>query len=579
MRQVLILLCLLCISSLMAQNLKESEVPQAVLQKASSEFPDQKVRSWSMSDGLYMGQTKIEGATAYLVFDAAGKYVRTSYPLSPKELPSKLLDYVEKNFRNAKIGSSDLVEDGSGQDYYAIELRKEGVAQGKLAALKFDPNGTLMQRVDFETQEPLPVQAEAPEYNAIRKMKEGKTPKGAIDKIAASAVPAPVTAAFNKKYKGASEVSWYQMAEDFGADFVLKELRHEAVYTATGTWIQTKEEMYPDAIYAPVQKYLDTEYSRHEVAYAEKVTRADRNNSYYVEVLVRERGVKDPPVTQLFFDNTGRVTRAIQPQVSDTEGGYVQDESTNPRFDKQMERDIEGLQQGTPKQKKLREQELPTGITSYIYGRYPNSVKIREAVIEEETEWGSAYRISISKEGLMQSAYNLYFDMQGNLLQDNAPEDLLSKKARVNETEEIVEEVADQPVVRATDVPEIVSKNQAKRYPRSEELEWLEGEKDRYIARFIFRDLKHTLTFDAAGVILETRTETSLDRVYRPILTHIDANYPDYKLQYAEQIVRKDRTNFHYIELYTKKRKVSPQTLYLYYDKMGKPLEEEPELR
>lgn len=531
-----------------------------------------------MASGNYIGQTRIEGATAYLVFDESGKYLRTTYSLSAKELPSRLLDYVERNFRNAKIANTELVEDASGQDYYAIELRKEGVGQGKLAELKFDMNGTLMQRVDFETQEPLPAQIEIPDQDAIRKMKEGKPVQGVIAKLNASEVPAAVISNFNKKFPRSENISWYKFGEDFAADFLFKEVRAEAHYKASGAWNLTKEEMLPGYIYAPVQRYIETEYSSFEVKYAEKITRADRNNSYYVEVFRKARGVKDPPVTQLFFDNTGRIMRAIQPQQDDdADAAEGDDQLARPRFDKQIEKDLEGLTEGTKRGKKLREQELPTGITSYIYGRYP-SVKIKEAVLDDDSQWGSVYRVIISKEGLAQRSYELYFDTQGKLLQDNAPEDLTPRRLREPEPQE--QEVAEvQPAIAAAEVPDVVVKNQARRFPRSEELEWIDAPKNRYVARFLFRELKQTLTFDAEGTILETRTEMAADRMYRPIMTYLDENYPDYRINYAEQIVRKDRTNFYYLELFTKKRKVSPQNLYLFFDKMGKPLDEEPELQ
>lgn len=585
MRPFLICLCLLGLSSLVAQNIKESEVPNAVIQQVTAEFPDQKIRSWTTSAGNYIGQTRIEGATAFLVFNESGKYLRTTYPLSSKELPTRLLDYVDKSFKGARIGNSELVEDESGLDYYGIELRKEGVGQGKLAELKFDMNGNLMQRVDFETQEPLPPAIVIPDQDAIRKMKEGKTVTGAISKLTSSQVPPAVVANFNKKFPRSEAASWYLLGEDYGVDFMFKETRNEAHYSASGAWILTKEEMLPDYIYAPVQRYLETEYPRYDIKYAEKITRADRINTFYVEVFQRVKGVSEPPVTQLFFDNTGRIERANTPQVDDDSAGTDDAQvTTNPRFDRQFEKDIDGLKEGTKRGKKLKEQELPTGITSYIYGRYP-SVKIKETVLDDDSQWGTVYRVLISKEGLMQTSYELYFDTFGKLLQDNAPEELVSKKVKQADTSDPIQEMDDEeeevetkPSVRATDIPDVVVKNQARRYPRSEELEWDEGPNNRYVAHFYFRELKHSLTMDAAGVILETRTEMAQDRMYRPIMTYLDENYPEYKITYAEQIVRKDRINYYYLELTAKKRKTSPQSQYFFFDKMGKPMDEEPEL-
>ena len=61
------------------------------------------------------------------------------------------------------------------------------------------------------------------------------------------------------------------------------------------------------------------------------------------------------------------------------------------------------------------------------------------------------------------------------------------------------------------------------------------------------------------------------------MLMFVDENYPKYKIQYAEKITGINRMLYYYLEIYTNKKGLPP-VQYFFFDKMGKPIDEEPEL-
>ncbi|MBE0641256.1 MAG: PepSY-like domain-containing protein, partial [Bacteroidales bacterium] len=347
-------------------------------------------------------------------------------------------------------------------------------------------------------------------------------------------------------------------------------------FKPNGDWVLTKEEMAPDRVYAPVARFLYEEYPGYKLEYAEKISKSDRDVNYYVEVSQRIKGMDPDPVTRLYFDKTGRVTEVEEPELPEevsTDIDYLHD----PRFDKKLEKELGQLEGAPEHNASIKESELPSGITTYIYDKYPD-IKIREAVLDEDPEWGSVYRVVISKEGLMQSSYDLFFDRKGKMLADNVPADLFQRKEKDKPAAEAQETYyEDRTTIASTNVPEVVTTGFSRRFPRAQEVEWSEDDKGYFTAKFIDRDLLNQTTYDKTGKLLRTKTEMTLDRVYRPALLYIEENYPKYKIDYAEKIVRTDRMLYYYVELYTNKKGLAPNQ-YLFFDKMGKPLDEEPEL-
>ena len=579
MKQLFFLFALLITLPLFSQKVSSGDVPPAVVESLEKAFDGLKVRGWDLVDDEYQARVRLDGANAYLCFSPDGRFLRTAFPIDPRELPSSLLNYVNERFTSVSFYRSELIEMEDGEEFYFIELRREGLAQGKLSELKFDPMGELLHREDFQVVEEVasvePKEKKSREPKARKEKAEEDEP--AVEPgYPESLVPEKVKTSFARRFRGAEELEWDTTGENYYASFFMGDLFREVHFSKDGEWLMSKEEMDPDRIYSPVSRYILEEYDKsYSLEYAEKITRNDRSSNYYVELSQKIRGLDENPITKLYFDKTGRIEKVEEPVLPEEEEEIVSD-LHDPGFEEMLDEDLEELSEGPAKDARIKESELPSGIPTYIYDKYPE-IKFREAVIEEDQEWGTVYRVVVSKEGLMQDQYNLFFDRKGNVLEDNVPADLFETRAAAAK-EEKEEEVyyEDRTTLPAANVPDNVVQYFERRFPRAEELTWLE-EDEYYTARFYYRELLHHTTFDKDAVLLSTKTEMEPDRVYRPILMYVEENYPKYKIDYSEKVIRKDRNNYYYVELYTKKRDL-PEMVYLYFDKMGKPIDFAPEL-
>ncbi|HRZ77688.1 MAG TPA: PepSY-like domain-containing protein, partial [Bacteroidales bacterium] len=458
MKHLLFLLALALALPAFSQKVSESEVPEAVINGLNKTYPELKVKDWQLVEDNYEARSRIEGANAFILFSPDGKHLKTSFPLDPRELPSALLAYVDKQFGMVNFAISDLVEDADGKEYYFVELRKEGVGQGKLSELKFSHGGELLAREDFQKVEAEePIQAEE---RPVRREKKEKPQEVVIvekpEGIDESKVPAAVKTSFSRRFRMADELVWDTLGGNYIASFFQGDLNAEVHFKPGGEWVLTKEEMAPDRVYAPVARFLAEEYPGYKLDYAEKITKSDRDVNYYVEVSQRIKGMDPDPVTRIYFDKTGRVTGVEEPDLPEEVSEDI-DYLHDPRFDKKLEKDLDQLESTAPANATVKESELPSGVTTYIYGKYPD-IKIREAVLDQDAEWGEVYRVVISKEGLMQDSYELLFDRKGKMLADNAPADFLKKKDRTSAGQPAPEPYyEDRTKVAAASVPDIVT--------------------------------------------------------------------------------------------------------------------------
>jgi len=581
MRYLLILMAFCVALSAMGQKVDEQDIPEAVIRNLEKEFPDSKIKGWEKAGENYQARTKIEGSNAFLLFSPEGDYLYTSFPVDERELPSTLLQYVDEHFPPEVVFHlSDLVESATGEEYYFVELRKEGLAQGTLSELRFDPMGELLGRKDFQSLDKPQQEVAARPARTPREKKEKDVqdiPEPKARSLDESEVPEAVRTSFLRRYRFAEDLVWDTMGGNYLASFFKDDLHNEMHYAKNGEWVMSKEEMAPERLYAPISRFLTLEYPGYRLEYAEKVSKPDRYISYYVEVSEKVRGVSEPLITRMYFDKTGKIEKVEEPDIPDED--YAEDDGEDPWFDEMLDEDIKELGQDHAQDAVIKESELPSGIPLYIYEKYAD-IKIRDAIVEPDPEHGTVYRVAVSKEGLLQESYDVLFDRTGNLLEDRIPADVFRPKekktqAQGQEPEDVYYE--DRTAVSSSAVPSEVTTYFSRRFPRAEEVEWSEEENGYYTSRFYYRELLHHTTFNPKGELLRTKTEMPMDRIYRPILMYVEESYPKYKIEYAEKIIRTDRVNYYYVELYTKKRDL-PEKQYLFFDKMGKPIDEEPAL-
>lgn len=148
----------------------------------------------------------------------------------------------------------------------------------------------------------------------------------------------------------------------------------------------------------------------------------------------------------------------------------------------------------------------------------------------------------------------LYFNKTGKIEEVIKPDELKDVENEGNE--DII------------DVPEIVLKNFNKRFPRVTELIW-DIIDTNYTVDFEYRDKTTNAEFSPGGVWVLTKTEIDPKNLFSPIKRYIDQNYKSQKVQYAEKVVKSDRNNYYYVQIYKKIKGVKYITV-LYFNKVGK---------
>ncbi|MBN3036403.1 MAG: PepSY-like domain-containing protein, partial [Bacteroidales bacterium] len=103
----------------------------------------------------------------------------------------------------------------------------------------------------------------------------------------------------------AEDVTWEKEDTVCTANFIYREKFTTAQFSVNGMWIETVEELDTRSLYAPIQRYIDQNYRDYRVSYAEKATRHDRNDYYYIELIAKKKSTQ-PHQVALYFDKTGR---------------------------------------------------------------------------------------------------------------------------------------------------------------------------------------------------------------------------------------------------------------------------------
>ena len=119
-------------------------------------------------------------------------------------------------------------------------------------------------------------------------------------------VPDLVGKKFKSRFSSAQDVTWERSNGKWVSSFYYRDLPTTAEFTDSADWVMTVVELDLKNLYAPLQRNLDENYSDYRVTYAQKATRKDRNDYYYVELVGKKKTVS-PHKQGLMFDKTGRL--------------------------------------------------------------------------------------------------------------------------------------------------------------------------------------------------------------------------------------------------------------------------------
>lgn len=122
-----------------AQEMKSSDVPVAVKSAFEKLYPNVKDVDWEKENANYEAGFEINKTETSVVFDANGKVIETESEIKTSELPQNVIDYVAKNYSDAKIKEAAKITDADGKVMFEAETEK--------ADLIFDSEGNFIKEV------------------------------------------------------------------------------------------------------------------------------------------------------------------------------------------------------------------------------------------------------------------------------------------------------------------------------------------------------------------------------------------------------------------------------------------------
>lgn len=601
-----------------SQKQKPDTIPAEVTNGFQKEYPEAKLKEWTFKGDQYIANAKIDGQNAQAFFSKTGAWIETVYSVNEEEMPGRINNYLKANYPSAVIVSALYKENKSNGAFYFIQVKNNKSSQQIDADLFFDVSGNFQTKTEYhplteaissstkqDAERKAKVDAEKAEYESRRAalLKMDRS-------IAEADLPAKVKDNFRKKFPKATETRWDSLDNIYTAHCIENEIPIKSDWALNGDWVATVETLPNGPIFRPLDLHLEQNYPSYAIQLAQKITRRDKNDGYYLEVHPKAKKGVTPPITKLYYDKAGRFIKAEEPTVQEVATEKDENENVGVKVDQpdafesklEVEDQKENKADDDVTALKVSAKELPSKALTYISENYPE-YKVKEAFFSDYEDLGNCYKVTIRKEGVSQKPSDLYFSDRGSLLREDNPPPKKSeleaakkeketakaaprkvkemelaekeKPAREEtEDEERVQETAED--IDAADVPDIVKKNFSRRYPRAVDPVWKSTEK-KFLVEFYFNEIKNILEFTPDGVIQVTRTETDPSMLFGPIKRYLEDNYKSYKVRYSEKVVRKDRNNYFYVEIFSKKRNANPPEMQLYFDKVGKLMQNPPE--
>lgn len=409
-----------------------------------------------------------------------------------------------------------------------------------------------------------------------------------------SDIPQVVEKSFNRKFPNAQNVSWDKIDGNYKADCFFRNRATYAKFTPDGEWVITVTDRDPRTLSKPILNYLDANFKKDKILFAEETVAADKKDYFYLQLERKDKKQKNPYIVELFFDKTGRIEQVKFPEgMNDMTIVGIDDPHSEipavvidawkkrfPRAEniewvtrpgKQVASELYYMSVFTFRGKTTQaqfqsdgtwietrinypEKELHRQVMSYLVDNHKNDdLVLAEMVTNADKEDYTYVRMQQFEKGQTRPHnFELFFNKSGQIQKVIRPDVLRNE------------------YLLTVDVPKDVARRFTSRFSGAQDVKW-ETNDSNWIAKFIYREDQTTATFSDSAQWIETVTQLDVKNLYSPVQRFIDQNHSDYKVSYAEKIVRNDRNNSYYVELVSKKRNLEPQQISLHFDGSGRP--------
>lgn len=263
------------------------ETPAKVIDSWQKKYPKAQEIKWAknkitLDSTNYLGTFIFKEQVTRALFQPNGTWIETRVEFDERSLNEAITKYVEENHWDDDLIIAEKISAPGQADVYFLKLERYEKGQFKpyIFELYFDKTGKLIKA------------------NRSEELKN--------QYLLTVEVPSEVAKKFNGRFSTAKDVKWETKEGNWVAHFAYRDLPTTAEFSDSAAWVMTIVEIDTKSLYAPIQRYIDTEYSDHNVMYAEKATRADRNDYYYIELISKKKKSESQKVG-LYFDKTGKL--------------------------------------------------------------------------------------------------------------------------------------------------------------------------------------------------------------------------------------------------------------------------------
>ncbi len=265
------------------------DTPAEVIDKWQKRFPKAEDIEWEKeanpSDSIdfnYFATFVYRELPTTAEFLPNGDWIETRVEYKEKELYAPVVKYLYENHPKDEFIVGEKVTRADRKDYYYVVMERMVKGQNRpwVFELFFNKSGKIQKVIrpeELRSQYLLTVD-----------------------------IPPLVAKKFKGRFASAKDVTWETSKGNWLASFTYRELPTTAEFTDSAQWVMTVSQLDIKSLYTPVQRNLDKNYPQYKVIYAEKATRKDRKDYYYIELVGKKKNVT-PQKLGLFFDKTGRL--------------------------------------------------------------------------------------------------------------------------------------------------------------------------------------------------------------------------------------------------------------------------------
>lgn len=114
---------LLSVLTIEAQNIKEKDLPVSVKDAFTKAYPQVKQASWEKENANFEAEFELSKKEHSVLIDPSGKILETEMEIPIAELPSGIIAYVTKNYKNESIKEAAKISDHQNAITYEVELK------------------------------------------------------------------------------------------------------------------------------------------------------------------------------------------------------------------------------------------------------------------------------------------------------------------------------------------------------------------------------------------------------------------------------------------------------------------------